>query len=72
MRVLLPLYLAAILTAAVTNIDILNVDETDINIGDYLLIDQEIVRVKTTVSVILLLSSVVSLEREQLHTQSIL
>ena len=41
---------AAILTAAATSIDILNVDETDINIGDYLLIDQEIVRVKTTVS----------------------
>jgi len=41
---------AAILTAATASVDILNVTETDINIGDYLLVDQEIVRVKTTVT----------------------
>lgn len=41
---------AAVLTAATASIDILNVTETDINIGDYLLIDKEIVRVKATVT----------------------
>ena len=41
---------AAILTASTTDIDILDVTDTDINIGDYLLIDEEIVRVKTTVT----------------------
>ena len=41
---------AAVLTAATTDVDILNVTDTDINIGDYLLIDEEIVRVKTTVT----------------------
>ena len=41
---------SAILTATETEIDILNVSDTDINIGDYLVIDEEIVRVKTTVS----------------------
>jgi hypothetical protein len=41
---------AAVLTASTTDIDILNVTDTDVNIGDYLLIDEEIVRVKTTVT----------------------
>ena len=41
---------AAVLTASTTSIDILDVTDTDINIGDYLLIDEEIVRVKTTVT----------------------
>ena len=41
---------AAVLTASTTDIDILDVTDTDINIGDYLLIDEEIVRVKTTVT----------------------
>ena len=41
---------ASILTASTTSVDILNVTDTDINIGDYLLIDEEIVRVKTTVT----------------------
>ena len=39
-----------VLTASTTSVDILNVTDTDINIGDYLLIDEEIVRVKTTVT----------------------
>ena len=41
---------APIITATETEIDILNVSETDINIGDYLMIGEEIVRVKTTVT----------------------
>ena len=41
---------SAILTATTTDIDILNITDTDINIGDYLMIDEEIVRVKTTVT----------------------
>ena len=41
---------ASILTASTTSVDILNITDTDINIGDYLLIDEEIVRVKTTVT----------------------
>jgi hypothetical protein len=41
---------ASIVTASTTSVDILNVTDTDINIGDYLLIDEEIVRVKTTVT----------------------
>ena len=41
---------AAVLTASTTDLDILNVTDLDINIGDYLLIDEEIVRVKTTVT----------------------
>ena len=41
---------ASIVTASTTDVDILNVTDTDINIGDYLLIDEEIVRVKTTVT----------------------
>ena len=41
---------AAILTADTTSVEVLNITETDINIGDYLLIDEEIVRVKTTVT----------------------
>ena len=41
---------AAVLTAATASIDILDVTDTDINIGDYLLINQEIVRVKATVT----------------------
>ena len=38
------------LTATTSDVDILNITDTDINIGDYLLIDEEIVRVKTTVT----------------------
>ena len=41
---------SSILTAATIDIDILNIADTDINIGDYLMIDEEIVRVKTTVT----------------------
>lgn len=41
---------SAVLTADTTSIDILNVTDTDVNIGDYLLIDEELVRVKTTVT----------------------
>ena len=41
---------ASILTASTSNIDITNISNVDINIGDYLLIDEEIVRVKTTVT----------------------
>ena len=41
---------ASIVSASTTDVDILNVTDTDINIGDYLLIDEEIVRVKTTVT----------------------
>jgi hypothetical protein len=39
-----------ILTASTTNIEITNITDLDIKIGDYLLIDEEIVRVKTTVT----------------------
>ena len=41
---------SAILTATTTDIDILNITDTDINIGDYLMINEEIFRVKTTVT----------------------
>ena len=41
---------SAILTATTSDIDILNITDTDINIGDYLMIDEEIIRVKTTVT----------------------
>ena len=41
---------SSILTASTSNIDITNISNVDINIGDYLLIDEEIVRVKTTVT----------------------
>ena len=41
---------AAVLTENTTNIEITNVGDLDINIGDYLKIDSEIVRVKTTVT----------------------
>lgn len=41
---------ANILSATTTNIEITNITDLDIKIGDYLLIDEEIVRVKTTVT----------------------
>tara|TARA_Y100000401_G_scaffold116892_1_gene123832 strand:+ start:4041 stop:9971 length:5931 start_codon:yes stop_codon:yes gene_type:complete len=41
---------STILTASTSNIDITNISNVDINIGDYLLIGEEIVRVKTTVT----------------------
>ena len=41
---------AAILTASTTSIQITGIENTDIEIGDYLAIDAEIVRVKTTVT----------------------
>jgi len=41
---------ADILTSTATTIDITNIDTLDINIGDYLQIGEEILRVKTTVS----------------------
>jgi len=41
---------SSILTATTSDVDILNVTDTDISIGDYLMIDEEIVRVKTTVT----------------------
>jgi len=41
---------ANILSATTTNIEISNIANLDIKIGDYLLIDEEIVRVKTTVT----------------------
>ena len=41
---------APILTASTTSIQITNIENTDINLGDYLMIDEEIVRVKTTVT----------------------
>ena len=41
---------SSIVTASTTSIDILNVTDTDIEIGDYLLIDEEILRVKSTVT----------------------
>ena len=41
---------AAILTASTTSIQINGIENTDIEIGDYLEIDAEIVRVKTTVT----------------------
>ena len=41
---------APILTPTTTEIDITNVLDTDINIGDYLLVDEEILRVKSTVT----------------------
>ena len=41
---------AEVLTASTTNIDILNIETTNIKIGDYLLIDEELMRVKTSVS----------------------
>jgi len=41
---------AEILTASTTNIEILNIETTNIKIGDYLLVDEELMRVKTSVS----------------------
>ena len=41
---------SSILTATTSDVDILNITDTDISIGDYLMIDEEIVRVKTTVT----------------------
>ena len=41
---------APILTPTTTEIDITNILDTDINIGDYLLVDEEILRVKSTVT----------------------
>ena len=41
---------ANILSATTTNIEISNITDLDIKIGDYLLVDEEIVRVKTTVT----------------------
>jgi len=41
---------ADILTASTQNIEITNITNLDINIGDYLLIDEELVRVKSTVT----------------------
>jgi len=41
---------AAVLTASTANIEITNIENLDIRIGDYLQIDEEIVRVKTTVT----------------------
>jgi len=41
---------AAVLTASTTSIQITNIENTDIKLGDYLKIDDEIVRVKTTVT----------------------
>jgi len=41
---------ANILSATTQNIEIANITDLDIKIGDYLLIDEEIVRVKTTVT----------------------
>ena len=41
---------AAILTASTTSIQITNIENTDIKLGDYLKIDNEIVRVKTSVT----------------------
>ena len=41
---------AEVLTAATTSIEILNIETTDIKIGDYLLVDEELMRVKTSVS----------------------
>ena len=41
---------SAVLTENTTNIEITNVTDLDINIGDYLQIDAEIVRVKSTVT----------------------
>jgi hypothetical protein len=41
---------AEVLTANTTSIEILNIETTDIKIGDYLLVDEELMRVKTSVS----------------------
>ena len=41
---------AAVLTASTTSVEILNIETTDIKIGDYLLVDEELMRVKTSVS----------------------
>jgi hypothetical protein len=41
---------ADILTPTTSTIDITNINTLDLNIGDYLLIDDEIVRIRTTVS----------------------
>ena len=41
---------SAVLTEKTTSIEITNVSDLDINIGDYLKIGSEIVRVKTTVT----------------------
>ena len=41
---------AAVLTASTANIEITNIENLDIRIGDYLQINEEIVRVKTTVT----------------------
>jgi len=41
---------AAVLTETTTSIELTNIDNLDVNIGDYLLIESEIVRVKSTVT----------------------
>ena len=41
---------AAVLTETTTNIELTNIGDLDVNIGDYLLIESEIVRVKSTVT----------------------
>ena len=41
---------AAVLTASTTSIQITNIENTDIRLGDYLEIDEEIVRVRTSVT----------------------
>jgi len=41
---------ATVATATTPNIEIADIEKLDINIGDYLLIEEELVRVKTTVS----------------------
>jgi hypothetical protein len=41
---------ADVLTQTTTSIDILNIDKLDLNIGDYLQIGEEIVRIRSTVS----------------------
>ena len=50
MLVLLLQFLHLFSLLSTTDVDILNITDTDINIGDYLMIDEEIVRVKTTVT----------------------
>jgi len=41
---------AEVLTASTTSIEILNIETTDIKIGDYLIVGEEMMRVKTSVS----------------------